>query len=142
MYAPNDGPFTGGGRRERPWVISRFVRGENANVGDFSSFDAWEGDFGAGLGRRLIPFGGSETWAATRLLNVESTLAVGEESPEADGDWRRREETGMRDLECGLPSNDVGEDGCKGAAAAMWKLGACTAAPSGQIPEISLLVRR
>lgn len=63
---------------------------------------AWESEEKDGLGRRLAPMGGKETWAAAaaeRLRNVVAEDVLGETSvPEAEFRWR--DDIGMRDLEC------------------------------------------
>ena len=93
-----------------------------------------------GLGRRLTPFGGSGICAADRLPQVG--LAVGEEASEPDAELRRRDEIGMRDLECGL-SSESWEVGCKGAETAMWDGSeGCAGAPPSQFPDSSLLTLR
>jgi hypothetical protein len=99
------------------------------------------GDRGDGLGRRLTPFGGRGVCVSKRLFTGDWAFGEDGESSEAEGEAMRREEIGMRDLECEL-SRYVREPSCKGAETAMSESGGCKLAPSGKFPGISLLVRR
>jgi hypothetical protein len=73
--------------------------------------------FGDGLGRRLVPLGGTGM-EADRLLKVGLEVGEGLSGPKAE--LTRLAETGMRDLELGLPGEPLlGVACCKGAGTAV-----------------------
>ena len=72
------------------------MNGSGSSSSDIPGGD-WGGD--AGFGRRLTPLGGRETCAEERLLNVVEEAGG---ASDAETELTRRDEMGMRDLECGF----------------------------------------
>jgi len=95
-----------------------------------------------------MPFGGRAICAAERLLKVVEGVTLGGKASETKAEFRWRDEIGMRDLECGLPGDELtlGCDCCKGAApAAIWggdHINFEAARPAELVPGRSLLALR